>query len=54
MPMRSSILAMLAPTLLLAGCGGTVNRGLESVHQPVVSRSDYAFDVNTGGDGLAP
>ncbi|HEU4961139.1 MAG TPA: CpaD family pilus assembly protein [Sphingomonas sp.] len=54
MPKRSSILAVLAPTLLLAGCGGTVNRGLESVHQPVVSRSDFAFDVNTSSHGLAP
>jgi pilus assembly protein CpaD len=52
--MRSSILALLAPTLLLAGCGGTMNRGLESVHQPVVSRTDYAFDLNTSGGGLAP
>jgi pilus assembly protein CpaD len=54
MPKRSSILALAAPTLLLAGCGGTANRGLESVHQPVVSRTDYAFDVATTGSGLAP
>jgi pilus assembly protein CpaD len=54
MPKRSPILAVLAPTLLLAGCGGTVNRGLESIHQPVVSRSDFAFDVNTAAEGLAP
>ncbi|TPG39556.1 pilus assembly protein CpaD [Sphingomonas koreensis] len=54
MPMRSPILALLAPALLLAGCGGTANRGLESIHQPVVSRTDYAFDVNTSGNRLAP
>lgn len=54
MTKRSSILALIAPTLLLTGCGGTVNRGLESVHQPVVSRTDYAFDVATGPQGLAP
>ena len=37
---KQSILASLLPALLLAGCMGTENRGLESVHQPVVSRSD--------------
>lgn len=51
---RILIATALAPALLLGACGGTQNRGLESVHQPVVSRSDYAFDVNTSGDGLAP
>lgn len=44
---------LLAPALLLAACG-TPNRGLESVHQPVVQRADYAFDVATDGRGLAP
>ena len=44
----------LAPALLLGACGGTVNRGLESVHQPVVSRSDYTLDVATSGNRLAP
>ncbi|MEO5867790.1 MAG: CpaD family pilus assembly protein [Sphingomonas sp.] len=48
------IAASFAPALALAGCGGTPNRGLESTHQPVVARQDYAFDVNTGGNGLAP
>lgn len=47
------LLAALAATTLTAGCG-TPNRGLDSVHQPVVSRSDYAFDVRTGDDGLMP
>lgn len=53
---RSLILAAaLTPALALAGCGaGTENRGLESVHQPVVERSDYVFDVNAGPAGLAP
>lgn len=49
-----TILLGLAPALLLGACGGTANRGLESVHQPVVSRADYAFDVGSGPDGLAP
>ncbi|SOB78552.1 pilus assembly protein CpaD [Sphingomonas guangdongensis] len=46
------LLAMTAPALLVAGCG-TSNSGMEPVHQPVVQRSDYAFDVATGGSGLA-
>jgi pilus assembly protein CpaD len=33
---------------------GTQNRGLESVHQPVVARHDYALDLQTRGDRLAP
>lgn len=44
----------LVPALLFGACTGTQNRGLESVHQPVVSRTDYALDVATGGGGLAP
>jgi pilus assembly protein CpaD len=52
---RTILLASaLAPALLLGACGGTPNRGLESVHQPVVSRTDYVFDVNTSGNMLAP
>ncbi|CAM3205327.1 Pilus assembly protein CpaD [Sphingomonas antarctica] len=33
----------------LAACGGTQNRGLESVHQPVVHRTDYVYDVPASG-----
>lgn len=52
---RTILLASaLAPALLLGACGGTLNRGLESVHQPVVTKTDYAFDVNTNGNRLAP
>ncbi|RIA37587.1 pilus assembly protein CpaD [Hephaestia caeni] len=54
MSKRSLSLALALPALLLAGCGGTVNRGLESVHQPVVSRADYAFDLSTANGHLAP
>ena len=46
------ISAALAVPLLLAGCG-TTNRGLESVHQPLVERTDVAFDVAISGDGRA-
>ncbi|EZP57363.1 MULTISPECIES: CpaD family pilus assembly protein [Sphingomonas] len=53
MTKRSLLLATL-PALLLGGCMGTTNRGLESVHQPVVARNDYALDLATGGRGLAP
>ncbi|PTD17402.1 CpaD family pilus assembly protein [Sphingomonas fennica] len=44
------ILATGLLSLAIAGCG-PVNRGVESVNQPVVSRADYVFDVNA--DGLA-
>jgi len=52
MTKRSLLLATL-PALLLGGCMGTTNRGLESVHQPVVARNDYALDLATGQNGLA-
>jgi pilus assembly protein CpaD len=48
------IATALLPALLVAGCAGTQNRGLESVHQPVVSRTDYALDIATSGSELAP
>jgi pilus assembly protein CpaD len=47
-----TLFAIAALGLTVAGCG-TQNRGLESVHQPVVSRTDYVIDVATGYDGLA-
>jgi pilus assembly protein CpaD len=50
---RSITLTLLAPALLIGGCSGTKNRSLESVHQPVVSRTDYVFDAATAGYGLA-
>lgn len=38
--------------LMLAACaGGTKNRGLESVHQPVVQRTDYVIDLAADGYG---
>ena len=42
------ILAALA----LSACG-TTNRGMESVHQPVVQRTDYTIDVAADRSGLA-
>ncbi len=50
---RSRVWLTIAPALLLGACG-TTNRGLESIHQPVVERNDYSFDVATSGNGLAP
>ena len=52
MTTRLLLLASLAPALLIGGCMGTQNRGLESVHQPVVSRADYVLDLATAGYGL--
>jgi pilus assembly protein CpaD len=57
MYMRSLLIATgLVPALLVGACAtppGTATRGLESTHQPVVSRTDYALDVATSGGGLA-
>jgi pilus assembly protein CpaD len=49
---RKSIFALALLGLTVSACG-TQNRGLESVHQPVVSRTNYVIDVGTGYDGLA-
>jgi pilus assembly protein CpaD len=51
MMLKALPLAGLA--LALAACG-TVNRGMESIHQPVVQRTDYVLDVASTGNGLAP
>lgn len=50
---RFTLPLVLAPALLLGACG-TYNGGVESVYQPVVQRSDYVFDLQTSGYGLAP
>lgn len=52
--LKRTLLIATLPAVLIGGCTGTRNRGLESVHQPIVSRTDYAFDVNAGPGGLAP
>lgn len=41
----------------LAGCsasGSAFNRSLDSVHQPVVQRTNYTMDLATSGGGLSP
>lgn len=46
----------LALATSLAGCTGTAqsNRGLDSIHQPVISNSIYQFDVAANGGDVAP
>jgi len=52
--MRTILIAALAAsTATLGGCG-TLNRGVESVKQPVISRTDYVFDAQVTQRGLAP
>jgi pilus assembly protein CpaD len=52
--MRTILIAALAaPALMLGGCG-TLNRGVDSIKQPVVSRTDYVFDAQSTTGGLAP
>lgn len=42
----------LALGLALAGCGGmAANRTVESVHQPVVEKTNYVLDLTTGPGG---
>ncbi len=50
--MRSlHLLPLAALALTLSACGGTSNRGLETVHQAVVTRTNYTFDVPDGQGG---
>jgi pilus assembly protein CpaD len=57
---KNSILAApgtalaLSLGLALAGCNSIpTNRQLESIHQPVVERTNYTLDVTTGPGGLS-
>jgi pilus assembly protein CpaD len=47
--LRLGALALLA--MPLAACKTSVNRGVQSVHQPVVSHSAFTYDVQAGPDG---
>lgn len=51
--MATKTLPLIGLALALSACG-TSNRGLESVHQPIVQRTDYTIDVAATGAGLAP
>lgn len=50
--MANKALPLIGLALLLSACG-TVNRGMESVHQPIVQRTDYMIDLAATGAGLA-
>ncbi len=54
MTQRPLLLACLIPALALGGCAGTVNRGIESVHQPIVSQTDHVLDLAAVDGRLAP
>lgn len=47
--------AAFSLSLALGGCigGAATNRSLESLHQPVVSRTNFTLDVTTGPGGLS-
>lgn len=54
---RTAATALILGLGSLAGCtspGVPINRGLESVHQPVVQRTNYTMDLVSNGTGLAP
>ncbi|MBN2971294.1 CpaD family pilus assembly protein [Roseomonas aeriglobus] len=52
MSAKLRILLVATAAVALSACG-TRNPGVESIHQPVVQRSDYAFDVAASGGGLS-
>lgn len=50
-----SIAIVTALGLSVSACGSTTaNRSVNSERQPVVERSHYVLDVNTGGSGAMP
>lgn len=55
--MTKTLFRAVAPALTLALAAGlagcATNRGLESVHQPVISRTNYTLDLATYGGGLS-
>ena len=50
-PLAAAIAVSLG--LSLAACGGSDNRGLDSVKQPVVDRQNFTLDLSTGAGGLS-
>jgi pilus assembly protein CpaD len=51
--LRAVTVALLSTALGACAGGIPTNRGLESVHQPVVERTNYTLDVTTGPGGLS-
>lgn len=57
--MKAKIIILAAMTGILSGCGSIgatgANTSLYSTNQPVVTRTNYAIDVNTDGySGMSP
>lgn len=57
--MKAKIIILAAMTGILSGCGSMgatgANTSLYSTNQPVVTRTNYAIDVNTDGySGMSP
>ncbi len=53
-PRLASAAIALSLGMSLAACGGMpTNQSLESIHQPVVERINYALDVTAGPGGLS-
>ncbi len=53
----ATALLIAASCIGLAGCtspGVPLNKSLESIHQPVVQRTNYTFDLASGPGGIAP
>lgn len=53
---RKALAAALSASLVtvLGGCAGVAtNPSLDSIHQPVVTRTNYTLDVTAGPDGLS-
>jgi pilus assembly protein CpaD len=53
---RKALASALSASLILVlgGCGGMAsNRSLDSVHQPVVSRTNFTLDITAGPGGIS-
>ncbi len=51
--LQAALIGMIASPAIAQGKEKSSNRGLQSVHQPVVSYSTFLFDVSTDGNGLS-
>lgn len=53
-PQPAPAFLALALAALLSGCGGMpTNRMVESINQPVIEKTNYVLDLNTGPGGLS-
>lgn len=51
--LKRNLMVLTGLAAALAACG-PANRGLESINQPVVQRTDYVFDAASDGGYIAP